>query len=168
MLFQIRRKVFETNSSSTHSICITENRRPLIYPSKLRFKCEEFGWEGAVLRTPEEKASYLYASILAFFNKEEAETKKNQLYAELGEEGIECEFDQPEYSVGGYCLNAYVDHVGNGDHGKFIFAVLSNRRRLFRYLFNDESFVLTDNDNGGWFAPYIRVDYDHEEYYKGN
>lgn len=37
----VRNSVFETNSSSTHSICITCNRRAaLSHPKKLHFACD--------------------------------------------------------------------------------------------------------------------------------
>jgi hypothetical protein len=41
---QIRKGVFETNSSSTHSICIAKDDG-LTIPKSLHFDFGEFGWE---------------------------------------------------------------------------------------------------------------------------
>lgn len=164
---QERCGVFETNSSSTHSICITKDRRDrLMYPSKLVFRCRNFNWEHLCLSTPEEKAAYLYASLLSLRNKKDAENAKNKIFNMLGEVGVECEFEQAKY-FGGWCENAHVDHAGEDEHRDFVNKVLSNRGRLTRYLFSDHSFVLTGNDNEGHDVG-IYVDYSHEEYYKGN
>lgn len=76
---QIRTGVFETNSSSTHSICIsTERSLPLDYPSVVHFSCKHFGWKEAKLDSPDEKASYLYASILDLFSQRDAEKSKTR------------------------------------------------------------------------------------------
>ena len=63
----IRKCVFETNSSSTHSICLTttDDTLPSKFPSELRFTIGEFGWEHAILDNAYDKASYLYTFILA-------------------------------------------------------------------------------------------------------
>lgn len=165
---QERRCVFETNSSSTHSVCITTERKAeLAYPEKLVFRCRDFCWEYQRLSTPDEKADYLYASILSLQSREEAENSKNKIYAMLGELGIECEFEQAKYFGDGWCENAHVDHAGEDDHLGFVNRVLSNRGRLIRYLFSNQSFVLTGNDNEAHDVG-ICVDYRHEEYYKGN
>ena len=56
---QIRKGVFETNSSSTHSICIAKDAE-LTIPQSLHFSFGEFGWECDTLYSVSEKASYLY------------------------------------------------------------------------------------------------------------
>lgn len=165
---QERRGVFETNSSSTHSICITKDRRnKLIYPSKLVFRCRDFNWEHLRLSSPEEKAAYLYASLLSLRSKKDAENAKNKIYNMLGEVGVDCEFEQAKYFGEGWCGNAWVDHAGEDEHLDFVNRVLNNRGRLLRYLFSDHSFVLTGNDNEAHDVG-VYVDYSHEEYYKGN
>lgn len=164
---QERRCVFETNSSSTHSVCITTERRTeLVYPEKLVFRCKDFGWKYQCLTTPEEKAAYLYASILSLQSRKDAENSKNKIFAILSEIGIECEFEQAKYFGSGWCENAYVDHAGEDEHLDFVTRVLNNRGRLLRYLLSSESFVLTGNDNEAHDVE-VRVDYAHEKYYKG-
>ena len=168
-MIQIRRSVFETNSSSTHSICITSNRKyaELNIPASLYFRCENFGWEYRKLLSAEDKAAYLYASILSLYDKENAEIAKNTIWEMLGEEKIEATFEPPDWSSYGYCMNASVDHCGQDDHAKFVECILRNKGRLLRYLFSEQSFVITGNDNG-YHDIEISVDYPHEEFYKGN
>lgn len=170
---QIRKSVFETNSSSTHSICITTERDIELNIPKdaLHFYCGEFGWEWRALRTTEDKASYLYSSILTVYGNKEAEEKKNVLFDMLGEDGIECVFEEPKYNQYGnyvFCDNASIDHAGEGEHKDFVESVLRNKRRLYRYLFSSQSFVLTGNDNDYDRDVSINVDYKHDEYHKGN
>ncbi len=165
---QVRIGVFETNSSSTHSICISAVRNdPLQYPSHIIFKCGEFGWREARLDTPEEKASYLYSSMICLFEKDELESSKAKILDHLAKEGITCEFEQPIYEYGGLICTADIDHAGADDHQTFIRKTIRHQKRLLRYLFSEKSFVLTGNDNDDT-AVNISADYPHEEYYKGN
>lgn len=158
-MIQIRRSVFETNSSSTHSICITKNM-PDEIPDHISFHIGEYGWEFCTL-TGQEKANYLYTAILCQPNRNELVDKLVYL---LDKMGIKWEFEEPE--IGKYgLLNGYVDHAGGTQ--EFIRAVLHNRNRLKRYLFSDQSFVQTGNDNSDE-SVIIHVPYPHEQYYKGN
>jgi len=164
---QVRHLVFETNSSSTHSICITKSRNTEMYPEKLCFHCQNFGWEERKLETPEDKAAYLYAAMLCLYNRDDVEFAKNKIFAILSDVGVDCDFEQAEYygkSIS-LCENAYVDHAEEGDLLKFVEGILRSRSRLLRFLFSDESFVLTGNDNVGTDTC-IYAKYRHEEYYK--
>lgn len=168
---QVRRSVFETNSSSTHSICITSERKPLMrYPTKIRFNCGTFGWEERKYTSPEMKASYFYSMLLCILSRKEAEEAVIKIWDMLYEEGIECEFESPVYDDDihpDWCENAYVDHAGEDDAHDFVKNLLRNKGRLLRYLFSEDSFVLTGNDNS-YTDVRLSVDYKHEEYYKGN
>ncbi len=147
---QVRQLVFETNSSSTHCMCIVSDRRAeLVYPEHLTFRCKEYGRESGELRSAEDKASYLYSSILSLFERKKAETAKSWIMDELGKVGVECDFETPEYrryGSGVYCYNAYIDHAGEDDHLTFVEGVLRSSGRLLRYLFSDKSVVLTTSD----------------------
>ena len=66
---QIRVKAFETNSSSTHSLSLSEteeyNENP--FPGVIDFlliEPGEFGWEVETYDTPMEKCSYVYTNIM--------------------------------------------------------------------------------------------------------
>lgn len=170
---QMRQSVFETNSSSTHCMCIVSDRKAeLVYPDRLRFSCKEYGRERGELRSAEDKASYLYSSILSLFERKKAENAKSWIMEELGKVGIECDFETPEYrryGTGVYCCNAYVDHAGEDDHLTFVESVLRSSGRLLRYLFSDKSVVLTTSDEvDDDRVENFHVNYKHEFYYKGN
>ena len=64
MKTQIRRSVFETNSSSTHSISIVREPTNIHFPTTLEFNVGEFGWEWKTYSDYLSKASYLYTAIL--------------------------------------------------------------------------------------------------------
>ena len=165
---QVRMSVFETNSSSTHSVCITRNRHTEVYPEKLYFRCQNFGWEERKLDTPEDKAAYLYAAMLSLYDRDEVEAAKNKIFTILGDVGVDCEFEPAEYygKSTRWCKSAYVDHACEDDLPRFVESVLKGRGRLLRFLFSGESFVLTGNDNDATNV-IIRVGYRHEKYYKG-
>ena len=81
---QVRNSVFETNSSSTHCICIvTDRKAELEYPEKVYFRCDDFGREPAELRSVEDKAAYLYSSILSLYEMKKAENAKTWIMEEL-------------------------------------------------------------------------------------
>lgn len=170
---QVRNSVFETNSSSTHCICIVSDRKAeLKYPERVYFRCDEFGRWPSDLRSVEDKAAYLYASILSLYERDKAEKAKAWIMDELTKSGVQCEFETANYhsyGCGLYCTNAHVDHAGEDDHQKFVESVLRSSGRLRRYLFSDKSLVLTSSDE----IDDDRVDnfhakYKHEFYYKGN
>lgn len=169
---QKRSSVFETNSSSTHSICITCRRdAELEFPTHLHFRCESFGWGVRKIESPEDKAAYLYASILSLYSRSEAEKAKAAIWDQLNSVGVDCDFEEAVYQRcgwrDGYYCETSVDHAGTDEHTEFVNKVLSNKGRLLRFLFSKDSFVLTGNDNDEEDVA-IHVKYRHEEYYKGN
>ena len=165
-MIQIRRGVFETNSSSTHSICIvSDTNTPLVFPKSLRFECREFGWEWRTLSTMEDKAAYLYAAILSTCERDAAEKITTGLADTLWKHGVKCNFETPDYDDDGYVWNAGIDH--SEEVNVFLHDVLCSEDTLLRYLFSDLSFVKTGNDNSDGDIG-IHVDYPHEEYYKRN
>lgn len=173
----IRKCVFETNSSSTHSICLTttDDTLPSKFPPELNFTIGEFGWEHAILDTPYDKASYLYTSILAIYPVTKANDITAQITDMLFKHGVKALFECPEgvdsanqYGCSYYNIGyGYVDHAGEDDHEDFIKRVTSNEKRLLRYLFDTASYVVTGNDNDGSDVR-IYATYPHEEFYKGN
>ena len=67
MKIQIRRGVFETNSSSVHSISIIKDNFKGSLPSQFTINCDgEFGWEVKTYDDTESKAAYLYQAILYY------------------------------------------------------------------------------------------------------
>ena len=61
-MIQIRDNVFETNSSSTHSLCVSKEKfDPKNIPEYLNITADEdFGWSQITYDTPEEKSNYIF------------------------------------------------------------------------------------------------------------
>lgn len=137
---QIRSSVFETNSSSTHSIAISKS--PVVAGKYISFGIGKFGWENDCVNT----ADYLYTAIL---EQNERDEMLEQLKEILDRHSIEYKFEKPRYcksSDGEYKWldNGYIDH--SGETREFIFAVLNDEDLLMRCLFGN-SCVYTGNDN---------------------
>lgn len=133
---QVRNNVFETNSSSTHSICISK-KKPVI-GKFIDFHIGEYGWENACVT---DTASYLYTAILYI----EDNKLLNKLKNILDSHSIEYEFEEPSYDPDCNFLSyGYIDH--GYELTDFISAIFNDEDLLMRYLFGD-SCVYTGNDN---------------------
>lgn len=167
---QIRRSCFETNSSSTHAICIAKSKpNKDNFPSSVDFKHNDFGWKFEVYEDVLNKASYLYQAICDLDYYEDNKKKSehiNWLYDVLGKYGIECNFDKNDKDEDGFSVG-YIDNVF--ETRDFVNAVMNNENRLLRYLFG-ESKIITGNDNSDTFDDYMEShDFsDYDVYYKGN
>lgn len=166
---QIRKGVFETNSSSTHSICIAKDVE-LTIPKALHFSFGEFGWERDTLYSVSEKASYLYTGLMANKRKEDVD----KIVERLKDKGIEVTTEEliyKKYTYEGNDGGEYIDNGGYVDHsddmGDFLNAVCEDESKLMSYLFSDLSFIITGNDND-YEDVNINVAYAHDKYYKGN
>lgn len=187
MKIQIRKSVFETNSSSVHTLTITKNPNNLKFPKKLIFDSGDYGWEHACLTTPEEKASYLWEGICSVFpdheNKNLTEYNKaidsiTKILKSVGVKAI-FKYNNPKYeeSEWGNCYE-FCDKDGNVDDGymdhsselcTFLYDVCFDKTKLLNYLFSTESFIKTGNDNEDDDFP--SEDYETENcivYVKGN
>ena len=177
---QIRKGVFETNSSSTHTMVIATNlpEGEPVLPEELRFRYGEFGWEHGELKTPKEKASYLYTALVyELYNEASlwnqyilfiANTLKENNVNAIFEGEITSEIrtnDSGTYIVYVTDPESYVDH--GSEALEFVDAVCTDKELLINYLFSDKSFIITGNDNDE--DPVIlNLDYDHAEFFKGN
>ena len=175
---QIRQSCFETNSSSTHAICIaTESVYDI--PSSIDFGFGEFGWSFDKLSSRRERADYLYTCLVELMGDndfDEFEKRINFIISTLTKNGVkDINFDdEPEICLFVYNgelhhyikpKDGYVDHSGCALD--FINKVCSDEKMLLDYLFSEKSFILTGNDNSDTDVE-INVDYPHEEFYKGN
>ncbi len=154
----IRKNVFETNSSSTHSLCITSNTLLDQKQNTIGFYLGEFGWERNKLTSAEDKASYLYTGIIV---NELADKLLPKIKEALDANDIKYTFQNSESTNYYY----YIDH--GGELNEFLNDICNDESKLMRFLFSSESFILTGNDNDDSDVN-INVDYKHEEYYKGN
>lgn len=161
---QIRKNVFETNSSSTHAICISKEN---VYNKEdyVSFGIGEFGWKFAVYKDTDDKASYLITAILGR-SKEYADEKLARLKQLLEENNIEYtlpELEEKSWEYNGqihnyYEIDGYIDHAGETE--EFVEAVLSDSESLMKYLFGD-SFIVTGNDNSP--EPYDDYFFNYED-----
>lgn len=143
-MIQVRTGVFETNSSSTHSIAIPKSQSSSL-PKHMWFSFGEFGW-GFGEANP---SDYLYTAIYETSRTtKEAEEKVEKLKDILDSYGIEHDFERPEIGKsddGSYFWldNGYIDH-GN-KLADFVNDVLDDEDKLIRFL--SGGLVFTGNDN---------------------
>jgi hypothetical protein len=173
---QIRQGVFETNSSSTHAICIATEDIEYDFPYRMEFNFGYFGWEVDKLTSKQERARYLYTCLAYVRDIEKIKEYIKFIADTLHKHGVEdIYFDDFKLVVFDYqgeirtylspSNDCYVDH---GDEAvDFVEAVCSDEKLLLNYLFSDNSFILTGNDNDDTDVD-IKVDYPHEEFYKWN
>lgn len=158
----IRTGVFETNSSSAHSLAygteyILRGSRwyqptmkhdfsnPMYHLDKVPDKYRgytfyewlgEYGWGYDVLTTPQEKFSYLLTQM-ADTSEELHESTNYQTIKEMVED-IGCEIVRCNDQDG------YVDHESYGIVNSSLF---KSKKDLITYLFNDNLIVYIENDN---------------------
>lgn len=133
---KIRRKVFETNSSSSHSISIVECEEELydtIYPDEkgvIFLGGQEFGWEWERYTDAETKANY--CAIDCWDDVDRREMLIELLQEHTG--AITIEFDD----------SGYIDHQSSGTSSDAFF----DKQSLKDFIFNPKSILFTGNDNG--------------------
>lgn len=154
---KVRFGVFETNSSSTHSICIAfgDISPPKMEGGVLTIEPGEFGWEVEDHYDFATKASYLYTWC---YNKShtyddepekelEGERKeKLDLLTETLKEYVGC--DEVLYlKEDSYYPRGYLDHQSDESDRCPALEAFESKETLVQFLFNERSFVHTDNDN---------------------
>lgn len=101
-MFKIRKGIFETNSSSVHTLCINK-RNDLKIPNSFKFdRGEEFGWSYDTYNDDMSKGDYLYQLIenYAFYmGKDEFESSDIYLTKYDGNVKLYCPEDYPEYDA---------------------------------------------------------------------
>lgn len=138
---------FETNSSSTHSICIPRNEQ-IKLPLFVDFETGEFGWEIGEA----DPKSYLFTAIMIQSEPKRGEML-NHLMHTLESNGVKCKFHFPKVSKSSYTGYEYLDECYI-DHGceldDFLRIIMEDDDLLLRYLFCDTK-VYTGNDNT-WYV----------------
>lgn len=164
----IRHGVFETNSSSAHSLAYTNkvlrDYEYKINPSEClkdsRFRLTEmpeeyrsytymplyfddYGWSGKRLKSPAQKLSYLLTSVYEYktWGEMYSDPFFKQVLKWLTELGIELEYEYPgdEEKIDGS-----IDHQSYNVVCKQMF---STKEDLLTYLFNDAITIYIENDN---------------------
>lgn len=174
-MINVRRGTFETNSSSTHSICICKEDRGISIPERLEvnLKDYEFGWECDKYNITEEKLAYIMFGLLSRSYNEgfvSACKEIKQLLDTIGQWVKSVHIEGLEVVVyGGHSylseVEGYVDHAN--EMGELIEALLEDEDLLKRYLFSSDSVIFTGNDNeDDDVTP--SLPYEFDEFYKGN
>lgn len=146
----IRNSVFETNSSSTHSLTIVSggeyvhpNTLVPDYDNILRVPAGDFGWSVEDYYDAESKLSYLLIYIRDWVNDEEVKARFMELLQQevggyVGAASVMLDDDNRMYGGG------YIDHQSVEDRAlDYIF----EQNLIKDLVFNPNSFVHTDNDN---------------------
>lgn len=141
MATTIRKNVFETNSSSTHSLCISEEGKyssiSLNEDGNIVLNGGEFGWGWDKFNDPLTKANYCALDNL--HNPHRLELLKKVLKKETGANeiliNISDDWNSPTCS--------YIDHEG---HGTSVDAFL-DEETLKNFIFGENSWLYIGNDN---------------------
>lgn len=139
-IVQIRREVFETNSSSTHSVSISNNPifvEPIIREDTIELLPGEFGWEINVYYYWKDKASYALTYALGLGD------------AEASREHVEMLINVIEQHTGKKVYINEDEGKGNIDHQSWDTAslIFVDEDTLKRFIFGRESYLETDHDN---------------------
>lgn len=154
---QIRQNTFETNSSSTHSICISKNPVVDVRNKHVYFGSGEFSWS---TDTVTDTASYLYTAMVTAYSPQEFREKLEKLKNILDKYGITYDFSPVEEIKSDYTPDySYLvftkDRYASVDHATecipFIESLLNDEDMLLRYLFGD-SCIYTGNDNSNEYG----------------
>lgn len=146
-MIKIRNSVFETNSSSIHAICVSS--KPVDACGLIvRLRIGEFGWEHEWYQDIDSRASYIYTAACYIYDKD-FYNKFKELLEPYGIK-VECYgSDRARFSNWGsdeyYLDNGYIDH--GGELQEFVGRCLNDADVLIRFIFGEESFIMTTNDN---------------------
>lgn len=145
-MIQIRRKVFETNSSSTHALALPKNN--IKRKKHISFKIGEFGWGF----NKENAADYLYtACVLWDIYKNPSQFYVEKLTEILDRNNINYDLEQTitrvYYQGTEHAWTSlekgYIDHFGNLD--EFLPYIFESDDRVLNFIFG--GLVYTGNDN---------------------
>ena len=141
---KIRNNVFETNSSSTHSITVGENknRKYDILPITVNPDWNKgFGWQFEIWDTTKEKLAYMIRCLVHYdFNEDNLQDKIKPIQERLHNLGID--FELPTYKE---YTNGYVDY--KDWYRKEIENIYKDDDTLLTFLLSDSSYIVGGNDN---------------------
>lgn len=170
---QIRKSIFETNSSSVHAICIIKISNNYYVPDELHFGFGEFGWQFATYDSVSDKASYLWTAICSLYDDlESVELIKDKIkeWIKSSYPNTDITFSMPTKDEKWNLLKfeGYIDH--SDDTRDFVDYVMDNSYNLFDYLFDYDSFIATGNDNSEEkvITDSDAIETTHNIFWKGN
>ena len=178
MKIQIRKSVFETNSSSVHSISIAKYSHTENDKIVLEARLGEFGWEHELYTEPCEKLSYLWTAVYCLADHEAWGEKQDFVkHAQILEEWKEIISDifsqyniEIEYEYkGAFCSSCssiyYIDH--GWELKDMLEAFKNNPNLMVDFVMSENSVVETYNDNSDYDILTPNAEYIYE-YTKGN
>lgn len=138
-----RNKVFETNSSSTHSITVSD-RNNGEYNLPITVKPDwygEFGWQWETWSSIEEKLAYMIRCLIAYdYTEETLQDKIKPIQERLHNLGID--FELPTYDD---WQDGYVDH--EDWYQEEMEDIYNNDNDLLNFLLSENSYIEGGNDN---------------------
>ena len=141
-MITIRGGVFETNSSSTHAICIHKQENlelpPYVYFGLMDLNDGHY-WEGL-----QEKANYLHTIMYELSSKTNYVSLKNTVTETLKKYGIKCEWAKTKWKEDGYSLDIY--DVKDTCEWGILKHISPNEKELLQYLFDKNSRVIYGYD----------------------
>lgn len=159
---QIRSNVFETNSSSSHSLTLSQEALvPAPFPPQVLrrgyvdISLGEFGWEWQRYYDPIAKLSYLATQVTDGHvpedcpdNMDVSTYEHNQELQMLGQ--VVKEHTGCEMRIYG---SGYIDHQSAKSDGANGMELFDDKEKLKRFIFDANSYIETGNDNDGpgWF-----------------
>jgi hypothetical protein len=148
----IRKSVFETNSSSMHSLVMIGKDRMGTYNfgESVTVKSNEYGWSGDDLTSPLEKLSYIVTMIQYKDSSGDiAESKYFKWLTEIFKDytGSELVY-QPYDETDKYYKDGYIDHQSTDMlDGQWSDNEEEFKNNMKDIVFNDKYFIIIDNDN---------------------
>lgn len=156
----IRHSVFETNSSSTHSISISRNTKTLVSLPTLHGEVHigfgEFGWEQEKHYDAATKAAYIatyiFNNLSPSHNGESIPKRIRKMFEDVIKTQTGAKkvvYDKYDDRPDAYDAYGYIDHQSTDGYVDPIPAevALKDAESLRMFLFNPDSYVETDNDN---------------------
>lgn len=147
---QIRRSVFETNSSSVHSISIIKKVDSLHIPKQILFDNQcDFGWDPETLNDVNSKANYLMSAIACTAKGKDELDRNTKLFidalSEVGCHHYGLTFEYHHWDGHDYFSFGGIDH-GN-ELEEWVQKLLDDHELLYNFLFSEGSVITTGNDN---------------------
>lgn len=130
---QTRKKVFETNSSSSHSVVIDDgiDFKNVNFGEEIEILQGEFGWDEEEFNDVYSKMSYAYTYAKNYGRKEDIEDLKNVIE----------EFSKSKVKFSD--VEGYIDHQSVEEAEE----IFRNKETIKKFIFGKKSYFLTDNDN---------------------
>lgn len=136
MKIKTRTSVFETNSSSIHSLCIPQGK-PYKIPKYINFNLGCYGWGPDIETSP---GDYLYTYLALTDDKKRIKQLENILY-DHGAEHVSFEpyRDKDKWDV------FYIDHASESEN--WVNSLFADEEKLLRHLFTPGAVIYMTNDN---------------------